>query len=168
MAGKQKILNVYNIKDEYCELIIFNKIKGKQIKTFISLEDIEKTKKGCWCACFDKTINNFYIRGRVNKKQIQLHRYLTNCPPNLQVDHINRNTLDNRQENLRCVSAKINSNNRKIKSTNKSGYNGISWHKSNNKWVIQIQGKHISCAETLEEAVKIRDEFLKGGDAKCQ
>lgn len=169
MAGKPHNLNYYILKNNYCELVIFNKRKNKKITAFISIKDIEKVKKGHWCACYDKTINNYYIRGRINEKQIQLHRYITNCPNNLVVDHINRNTLDNRQENLRCITQNENNQNRKeLWKTNKSGYRCISWHKSNNKWVIQYKGKHIVCAKTLEEAITLRDNFLKGGEAQCQ
>ena len=160
MVGRNKNLNEFVLKDNYVELIITNNFKKTKITTLISKEDLLKIKVGNWCACYDKSINNYYIRGRINNKQVQLHRYITNCPKNLVVDHINRNTLDNRRENLRCVTQSINSLNTKIKSTNKSGYRLISWHKSNNKWVIQYKGKYIACANTLEEAIKIRDNNL--------
>ena len=165
MAGRSPNLNYFILKNDYVELVIFNKLKQNKIITFISRKDLEKVKKGHWCACYDKTIKNYYIRGRVNKKQVQLHRYITNCPDNLVVDHVNRNTLDNRQENLRCISQYENNQNRKeLWQTNKSGYKCISWHKANNKWVIQHKGKHIACAKTLEEAVMLRDKILKVKD----
>jgi hypothetical protein len=39
-----------------------------------------------------------------NQKNVFMHRYLTNCPDNLVVDHINANRLDNRLENLEIVT----------------------------------------------------------------
>lgn len=46
-----------------------------------------------------------------------MHRYLLNCPKESQVDHINRNKLDNRLQNLRICSNAENSRNKKV--TNK-------------------------------------------------
>ena len=34
------------------------------------------------------------------KRWTMLHRFITKCPDNKMVDHINRNPLDNRKENL--------------------------------------------------------------------
>jgi hypothetical protein len=41
-----------------------------------------------------------------------MHRELIACPDDLQVDHINRDRLDNRRENLRIVTAVENCANR--------------------------------------------------------
>ena len=52
-------------------------------------------------------------------------------------DHINRNKLDNRKENLRIVSQQINAIN-SVNTKNTSGYRGIVWHKRDKKWQAQI------------------------------
>lgn len=43
------------------------------------------------------------------------HRLITACPPDMEVDHINRNKSDNRVENLRIVNRLQNVGNRKKK-----------------------------------------------------
>jgi len=55
-----------------------------------------------------------------------------------QVDHINRNTLDNRIENLRLATNEQNMSNRGLFKTNKSGYAGVCWHKIKQKWGVNI------------------------------
>ena len=118
-----------------------------------------------------------------------LHRWLTNCPEDKVVDHINGNPLDNRRCNLRICTQKENSNNknykplptyeeqitkgiivdhttkinrRKLKS---SGHKGIKWHASRNKWEagINIGYKYIYVGvfNTVEEAVAARNAKLE-------
>lgn len=53
-----------------------------------------------------------------------------------EVDHINRNRIDNRIENLRDVNHSENAKNMTMKSNNKSGCNGVSWNKERGKWEV--------------------------------
>lgn len=71
------------------------------------------------------------------------------------VDHINGNILDNRKENLRVCTNQKNLFNRGINKNNKSGYKGVSYDKSRDKWVgsIYLNRKHIAKRfDTKEEA----------------
>lgn len=70
---------------------------------------------------------------------ISKHRLITDV-----VDHINGNTLDNRIYNLRGVSHRENSLNRKLSSLNSSGTTGVHLAK-NGKYIasITISGKKI-------------------------
>jgi len=73
-----------------------------------------------------------------------------------QVDHINHNGLDNRKANLRDGGNGVNSWNRRIGSTNKSGYKGVSFKTANNKWCAQItldkRVKHLGLFHTAKDA----------------
>lgn len=79
------------------------------------------------------------------------HGYL----PHL-IDHIDRDTTNNKIENLRDADKAINSWNRDIQSNNTSGYRGVSWNKNAGKWhaYIKVSGKrrHIGLFNTPEEA----------------
>ena len=60
-----------------------------------------------------------------------------------QIDHINGNPLDNRIENLRECNQSQNNWNQRLKTTNKSGYKGVSWYSREKRWVakLNIYGK---------------------------
>lgn len=65
-----------------------------------------------------------------------MHRELMGLDPGdkRQVDHINRNKLDNRRENLRILAIGENSQNLhpRVKT---SRFRGVSWHEHTRKWV---------------------------------
>ena len=88
--------------------------------------------------------------------EIRLHRVITNCPEDKQVDHINGNRLDNRKENLRICTHKQNSYNKSKKRTNKSGYKGVYWCTTSKKWRSRIacDGKeiHLGYFDDIKEA----------------
>lgn len=55
------------------------------------------------------------------------------------VDHINRNSLDNRPENLRLVSMSENSQNRKMQANNSSGFRGVFWRNDAFLWRVSVR-----------------------------
>lgn len=61
------------------------------------------------------------------------------------IDHIDRNPLNNKIENLREVTHSENCFNRLKNKNNTSGYKGVSFHKTMNKWraMIKVKGKDI-------------------------
>lgn len=54
-------------------------------------------------------------------------------------DHINNNGFDNRRKNLRPASHQMNLANRGPQVNNTSGYKGVTWDKSRDKWKAQIK-----------------------------
>ncbi len=76
-----------------------------------------------------------YVTRHFKGGNISMHRQIMEefLTDGLEVDHINRNTLDNRRENLRVVTRSINATNR-VMSNNKSGVRGVVWDKSKGKW----------------------------------
>ena len=78
--------------------------------------------------------------------------------PEGQIDHKNRNASDNRLSNLRIASATVNARNKGDYKNNKSGYRGVTWHKSSGKWMAQIKmhkrNIHLGLFSDPEEAGK--------------
>jgi hypothetical protein len=83
-------------------------------------------------------VHQGYAYVKMNGKSIPLHRVIMLAPPQVCVDHINRNRLDNRLRNLRFCSRQENSANASIPRSNSSGYKGVHFHKKNRRWVSYI------------------------------
>jgi|SRR5690606_26680707 len=85
-----------------------------------------------------------------------MHRYITNTPKGMVVDHINHDTLDNRKSNLRICTQLQNSANQRPYENSSSKYKGVSWDSENNKWRATIRwggvSKCLGRYETEEEA----------------
>lgn len=119
--------------------------------------------KGFYCYFKIKSENGrSKINGKDVRRCIRLHRWITNCPKGLTVDHINHNTLDNRKLNLRICSQLINNQNKR---NNTSGCVGVRWHSQGKKWnariVINGKEKSLGMFDSFEEAVKARTKALK-------
>ena len=148
--------NFYKTIEKNTELKIQSKKYG-DIIFIIDNEDLDIIKNYQWTV--RKLYNNFYAyTGKWNGKAIALHRLISKCPANLVVDHINRNTLDNRKSNLRICNQLVNIKNRPI---NKTGYRGIILNSLGNYRVrLQIHNiKYEKTFKTLEDAINYRKEL---------
>lgn len=109
--------------------------------------------------------NGYAMRGR-SKAVTYLHRWVMErklgrkLKKKEQVDHINRDKLDNRRSNLRLVNYSQNQANAKIRVDNKSGHKGVTLDKRNGNYTAQyyLNSKkiHIGSFKTLEEAIRAR------------
>lgn len=123
------------------------------MEAIIDLEDLERVVnyKYKWHSLWGNNIQNYYVMatkylGIVNGKPkydgIYLHRFIMNVigEENVYVDHKNHNSLDNKKLNLRVTDNSINGINRQgINTNNNSGYRNVSWDKSRECWIVQLQ-----------------------------
>jgi len=86
--------------------------------------------------------------------------YMTGEWPTDQIDHINRDRLDDRWINLRQATFGQNQANTGIPSNNTSGYKGVSWRKQSNKWEARVNNIYLGMFESIEDAKKARDDFV--------
>lgn len=154
--------NLYTIKDSYAELTIFSKKHGTKI-ILVDIEDINKLKKISWC--YHKS---GYIQGRDMDnfgKKIYIHRFITDCPISLVIDHINRDPFDNRKQNLKICTQIENMNNLPLYKSNKTGYKNVSYQKESDCFVVTIRknGKNTTLCrrKRLKDAVKERNLYYK-------
>ncbi len=96
----------------------------------------------------------YRVEGRVISAS--MHRFIMWEPLGMQVDHINRNKLDNRKENLRLATNGQNKQNGLRYASNTSGYKGVHWHKQAKAFRarISVDGvrRHLGDFRTAEEA----------------
>jgi DUF971 family protein len=98
---------------------------------------------------------------KCGKTTMRLQRFITNCPDDMVVDHINHNTLDNRKENLRVVSPSSNSKNRTTHNVNNlAGVRNVMYNKRYKKtpYIVQmmIDGKNrkLGSFDNLDDAAR--------------
>ena len=105
-----------------------------------------------------------YLSIRINSKLYLAHRlafiYMEGYMPENGVDHVDRNRLNNKWNNLREASQKCNMQNCKLSIMNTSGVTGVCWNKNWNKWETQItinsKTKHLGSYVNFEDAVMAR------------
>ena len=154
--------NDFKICKDYSTIYI-NK-KDITLEVIVDTEDLDRILNvGKWHALKDpRQINSsYYMCNRpVGKPCIKMHRFIMDCPKGMVVDHINRNTLDNRKCNLRIVTQFENSQNQR---TNKTGIVGVHY-RARGYWVGSISKdnkKYSKEFKTKEEAIKYREEMYR-------
>ena len=146
--------NKFVYKENYVEMIIFNKRCEEIERVKIDKEDVDNVKKDKW-----RLSSNGYI---MNQNDKLLHRVLMGTREGYVVDHINKDKFDNRKSNLRNCSQSLNILNSKISKDNTSGIKGVDFHKASGKWRARIkyngENKYLGIYENKEEAIKVRKE----------
>lgn len=145
--------------------ILLTRRDGTVIETLIDTEDLNRARSfpGRWYASWQDDTKQFRVTGVATVQgetlRAKLHRWLLEAPDELEVDHINNDTLDNRRSNLRLATRSENAQNRRSAQSNaRSGLRGVHWHGQKGKWWARmcVGGKRYSLGlfETKEEAAR--------------
>ena len=119
----------------------------------IDKEDYEIISENMWHYC------DGYLR---STRLGLMHRFLmkNELRIGLEIDHIDRNRLNNRKSNLRIVTRQENNMNKSKYKTNNSGYPGVKWNKRLSKWQVQItinkKRIHLGVYDDFQDAVLAR------------
>ncbi|KMY48351.1 HNH endonuclease [Peribacillus loiseleuriae] len=165
-------------KNEFSQTIIDGKeyikfVTGGKYKVEVIVDKLTWERylhKFHWTAlCKD---NYHVVKTSINKHSVRIHRMIVENEYNEldywgnTVDHINKNSLDNRKENLRIYNSKLNSTN----TTSKYSSEGLNLiypqrKKKNGEYVIYGYKVHTNVFDTtiyknfstVEEAISYRD-----------
>lgn len=150
--------NKYEIKDD---IVIIHLNRGLQTK--ISIEDFDKVNShpGTWGA-YPGGRGYFYVHSKIpgTRKHMKLARFILGVEdPDVIVDHIDLDTLNNTRENLRATDRKINRYNSRISRNNTSGVTGVKLVESG-KWQAYIyidnKCKNLGVYVNKEDAIDAR------------
>lgn len=143
--------------DTYAEIILYDKNNNEKARALVSLDKINMVKNYKWCLGGRNEVMSV-----INNKKVKLHRLIMDAQEGEIIDHINRNKLDNRNENLRKCTIEQNNFNKGIAYSNTSGVTGVDFDKNRNKWRVQIgyNGKNhvLGRFSDFNEAVRVRKE----------
>lgn len=119
--------------------------------------DYEPLSVHKWCAAKSGDIyyamRTILVMGKC--KTIFMHRAI--CPPTegMIVDHINRNGLDNRRQNLRICTVAQNGWNKIGKKNSATGIKGVNWIAKRKRWQVQVQSNGVK--RPLRRFLKLED-----------
>lgn len=110
---------------------------------------------------------NIYYAVRKDKRtdaQIFMHREVLGLTHNDEktTDHKNRDGLDNRLSNLHVVSTSENARNHRLNSNNTSGFSGVYWLKTKNRWQVRIginkKRIYLGSYSQIDDAIEARKQ----------
>ena len=131
-------------------MVLYNQKCKEVARTLFDKKYLEKVKQHKWCLDNNKYVHNGKIR---------LHTFINGKPPQgLVTGHINRNKLDNRDENLRFCTHSENRINSGLRKDNTSGIKGVYWDKNRKKWVAVIKRINLGRFKNKQYAIKARRE----------
>lgn len=121
----------------------------------IDFEDFDKIKSHSWYKN-----KKGYIISRIDNKLIRIHRHILEIKDkSLIVDHIDRNKLNNKKNNLRVCTNQQNARNKENPKNNKSGLRGVFWNKEKRKWQTKIGDKFLGYYDDIHDAIDTRIKF---------
>lgn len=158
-AQSRKVYNDILDHGEYIEIFAKNK------SILVDKEDYEKIKSYHWRTHKNYAVTATYKNGKL--KNLWMHKLIMGkTKEGFDVDHINRNPLDNRKCNLRVIAHYQNKQNVKLNTNNSSGHRNISYSKKTGLFYASftyLSKKYtVGSYKTLETALKkLKDKRKK-------
>ena len=130
----------------------------REYEAIIDAADLSLVNSYNWYAKVCK--NTVYAvrtdRSESKQRDVYMHRVIMGEPGGFDVDHLDRNGLNNSRKNLRQATKAQNQHNAGVRSDNTSGFKGVGFYKHTAKWVARIRicgkQKHIGYYDSPEQA----------------
>jgi hypothetical protein len=134
------------------------------LNALIDPEDAPAVRQFTWTLQIDKS-GLMYARNREDGKRTLLHRFLLKPEDGVLVDHINRDGLDNRRENLRLATHTQNMRNRRTHRDNHAGFRGVTTRARVKRFTANIMANGVTRVlgyfDTAEEAALAYDDAAR-------
>lgn len=118
--------------------------------TIVDDEDHERLTRHKWFAHRqrDRWYAKRNVGPRTGPRNIFMHRVILNAPDGVEVDHIDRDGLNNARQNLRLATRSQNNANSRKKNRHKglppsSRFKGVTWLRGKRKWEARIQRDYV-------------------------
>ena len=157
-ATQEKIYNWFEDCGSYVKLFTFSKKENRQKEILVDKSDYEEVKKYYWGLNYHH--GNIYAeaqRGEAGKDKviIKMHRLVMGFPEGSDIDHKNKNGLDNRKRNLKVTSKQLNQTNKITLDSNNTGIIGVTRGKTSyRKNAKDCYRARISNLETKRDVTK--------------
>jgi hypothetical protein len=119
----------------------------------VDAEDAERVLRHRWCLH-----PQGYAQARIGGKLVLMHRFVMDAGPfiGLDVEHEDRDKLNNRRGNLRMATRSQNNQNRSAEGRGSSSHRGVSFCRQTRRWraTHRLDGRyvHIGRFDTEQEA----------------
>lgn len=125
---------------------------------YFDWDDFNKIKNYCWSEYInDRGYHSLRSHEPTTHKVVKFYQLIVDYDL---VEHEDRNPLNNRKSNLRQATVQENCRNRSLSIKNKSGFVGVHFDKTRDRWVasITIDYKQINLGRFInkEDAIKTR------------
>lgn len=101
-----------------------------------------------------------YVHGRIDGKWVYLHRFIMKAKTGEIIDHIDRNRMNNSDDNLRKSSPSNNAYNRKLGKNSSTGVTGVGIDKRDGRYFARIKEnykyKMLGHSLFIEDVIKMR------------
>lgn len=141
---------------------------SKNYTALIDDEDYKKVARHKWTVqMYKRTDGSLLVYAiRRSPPRMRMHRFILGLSdPKIQIDHRDRNGLNNQKHNLRIATASQNQYNTTVRSDNISGFKGVYWNRERKRWAARIRYERkrifLGYFYSVEEAAKAYSKAAK-------